>query len=480
MRQYFAPLCPGRGYHSPEIHALRRYPIPFTPWEAVPMRILVVLLLGSLLLRAAASSLPAAESAPALLSEVGSERATTGPGNNIVTHGDRTHVVWQDSEVGGYVNRVRTLDRGTGRWSPAVTLGPGVDNHARPTIAVDSQGYLHVVLSGHNTMMVYRRSTRPNDSSEWTASSPIDLGTYPMLVCGPDDVPVVTARPKSHAGVDLHVLPRGAMKWQARPLVLKRNAKYSSYAGYNVSLKFDAAGTLHLAADVYEGKSGTRFRGIRQAIVYLRSRDLGQTWEKADGTMLGPQVDPSEAEVLAEINLPAGQGAAARLRNGGMVVDSTGRPYVYFTDGRETPGRMRLLAHDPAVGWHDLPIDEAFRSGLPGAEALGARGHLSMTSDDTLYTLIEFAPIPPPGKSYGRFERTLGVGLVVSRDRGQTFEVREVLPVDESRHYTQANLERPTGRGNLKHPPGLIVADGEQRYPKKGEVIHTRVYYLEP
>ena len=31
---------------------------------------------------------------PALLSEIGSERATTGPGNNVVTHEGKTHVVW--------------------------------------------------------------------------------------------------------------------------------------------------------------------------------------------------------------------------------------------------------------------------------------------------------------------------------------------------------------------------------------------------
>ena len=36
-------------------------------------------------------------------------------------------------------------------WSPTYTLGEGTDNHARPTLTVDSQGYLHAIIGGHHT-----------------------------------------------------------------------------------------------------------------------------------------------------------------------------------------------------------------------------------------------------------------------------------------------------------------------------------------
>ena len=55
-----------------------------------------------------------------LISNIGSERATQGNGNKIVTVGDKTHVVWQDSIEEGYFARVRTLDRNSGR----VVSGP--------------------------------------------------------------------------------------------------------------------------------------------------------------------------------------------------------------------------------------------------------------------------------------------------------------------------------------------------------------------
>jgi hypothetical protein len=164
-----------------------------------------------------------------------------------------------------------------------------------------------------------------------------------------------------------------------------------------------------------------------------------------------------------------------------VVVDSQGRPLVNFTERPDDGiGRARLVRYE-AGAWHDLPLAEAFKAKWPDHEALGARGHLSIAADDALSVLIEFAPIPPPGKTFARFERTLGVGLLTSRDEGKSFEARELLPVDESHHYTQASLERPVGHNDLgDRPPGVIITDGEQRYPEKGEVIQNKVLWLQP
>ena len=86
-----------------------------------------------------------------LISSTGSERATSGAGNKIVTFGGKTHVVWQDVTSEGYFNRVGSLDHATGRWSEPFTLNKGRDNHARPVLTVDGRGYLHAILSGHNS-----------------------------------------------------------------------------------------------------------------------------------------------------------------------------------------------------------------------------------------------------------------------------------------------------------------------------------------
>lgn len=423
---------------------------------------------------------------PVLISELGSERATTGPGNNIVTHAGKTHVVWQDAEKpgkNGYVNRVRTLDRATGQWSPTVTLGLGIDNHARPTIAVDSRGRLHVVLSGHNTMMFYRRSVRPNDASEWTKPEPVDRGTYPMLVCGPDDVLVVAARPGSHSGVNLYVKTSDDGKWETRESVIRRNKKYSGYAGYNVSLAWGGDGALHMSADVYEGIGYTTYRGTHQSIVYMRSRDLGKTWTKADGTTLPPQTDSTEADVLAEIDVGLrGPAQTPRLRNGGIVVDSKNRPYIYFTEAEAGDGRPRLATLDENNKWQDLPLAEAFAKQRPDATVLGARGHLTAGPDDALHVLIEYSAKLPPGTLPARFSRNIGVDILTSSDGGRTFTARELYPIDAARHLSQAGFERQTGHNDLSagRLPSLLITDGEQRYPAADEVIQNKVFWLQP
>jgi len=61
-------------------------------------------------------------------------------GGKVVTFGDKTHVVWQDSTKQGYFNRVRSPDHATGEWSETFTLNQGRDNHARPVITVDHNG----------------------------------------------------------------------------------------------------------------------------------------------------------------------------------------------------------------------------------------------------------------------------------------------------------------------------------------------------
>lgn len=72
-----------------------------------------------------------------LISSIGSERATSGNGNKIVTSDGKTHIVWQDANMEGYFARIRTLDHKTREWSPTYTIGKGKDNHAWPHIRIE-------------------------------------------------------------------------------------------------------------------------------------------------------------------------------------------------------------------------------------------------------------------------------------------------------------------------------------------------------
>ena len=76
--------------------------------------------------------------AHSLISSRGCECATSLTGNKIITHEGKRHVAWLDSTEEGYFDRVRTLDRKTGQWSPTYTLGRASDNHGCPAMTMDS------------------------------------------------------------------------------------------------------------------------------------------------------------------------------------------------------------------------------------------------------------------------------------------------------------------------------------------------------
>ena len=162
----------------------------------------------------------------ALLSVIAGERASQGPGNKIVVCCGRTHIAWQDSYNQRYFARVRTLDHETRKWTAGAILAEGVDEHSRPTLAVDSQGYLHVVMGGHNSPLQYQRSLRPHDASAWTSVEAFGRNTYPVLLCGPNDTLHLTARDGSHNGMELWERP-SAGPWQSRGLIVTRQRRFT-------------------------------------------------------------------------------------------------------------------------------------------------------------------------------------------------------------------------------------------------------------
>lgn len=80
-----------------------------------------------------------------------------------------------------------------------------------------------------------------------------------------------------------------------------------------------------------------------------------------------------------------------------------------------------------------------------------------------------------------RFERTIGWGVLTSRDSGKTYDARELLLLNPKRRSSQASLERQTGHNDPgRRLPGVIFTDGPQRHPEKGEVINNKVCWLQP
>lgn len=421
-----------------------------------------------------------------LISVTGSERATTGPGNNIVTRDGKTHVVWQDADATGYWAKARTLDLASGQWSSVTTIGPGKDNHARPCVTIDSKGVLHVIIGGHGTTCAYYASQNAHDTSSWTAGENVGEGTYPMIICGADDTLALTYRDRKLLGVELWIKPVSAA-WQRQGFIFVKDPKYNTgYAGYNGAIAFGADGkTIHFSADVYEGVGYHDHRGTHQAVIYACSSDLGLTWKKSDGSAIKKDPLPQELDLI--FRLDDGENAPSRrpiCRNGGVATDAKGKPFVYLSqviDGRGVP---RLVFADGKGGWTDTNLSTAFFAKWPTMQVREARGHLTRTQDGALHVMTVFMPpreeepIGRSGSNISSAPPAFGVGLLTTRDGGATFDARELIAHTPGQLCNQASVERPVGAQSMQGLPSFIWTEGEVRYPAKGEVINTKVWWM--
>ncbi|MBC8356380.1 MAG: BNR-4 repeat-containing protein [Planctomycetes bacterium] len=422
-----------------------------------------------------------------IISTVGSERATTGNNNKIVTHNGKTHVVWQDSTPKGYFNRVRTLDHRSGQWSEPVELNKARDNHARPSITIDSRSFLHVILSGHSSSITWRRSLRPNDSSQWAPAEEAGAGTYPAVVCGPDDTLLATARAAGWRGVELMTRsPDG--NWAQRRLV-DRGDGWKGYSTFTSGLAVGPDGTIHLACNIARGKAGRP--GLYQSVGYLRSHDAGRTWQKADGTKTPVPVLPQDMDLLVEANLPPRKLKDRKpefpevVANGNIVTDSEGRPYVLYISHLEKPGQLILATPDERGKWNQRTILDAERA-YPDMRPIGSCFPVTITADNALHILLELVPFDdgwengkPTRLMVLRSDPVKRLVRLVSTDRGKTFSVKSLI--EPGTMFNMVNIERPTGINRIppERSPAWVYFDGSPNYPGSVKVRNNNVFFVQ-
>lgn len=113
--------------------------------------------------------------------------------------------------------------------SDPVYIGSGglsLDNHNGPSIAVDPNGILHVVINGHIDPVVYTHTTAPLDTSSW--SKPVYVGnassylSYASLNCDSDGNLLMTNRSDTNTynhRLAMYRKPAGK-DWQAEKTLL--------------------------------------------------------------------------------------------------------------------------------------------------------------------------------------------------------------------------------------------------------------------
>ncbi len=151
-----------------------------------------------------------------------SQPSVGGAENSAISSGDNVYLVFPGANPAldpisgrhGAPQYIVTYSRSAQRVIAGpvflgVTVGQAdeavVDPHNQPTVAIDSKHFLHVVLGGHDGPLYCRMAARPDDSTAWgpieilgqkagVPGSITDQYTYPSLVIGSYDSPVIVAR----------------------------------------------------------------------------------------------------------------------------------------------------------------------------------------------------------------------------------------------------------------------------------------------
>jgi len=117
---------------------------------------------------------------------------------------ERTYIALSSTEEDD--PHVWAVDHRTGEWTGPVKIGenelPPSDQHGNPSMAVDSEGYVHVWYGGHGRVTskrVYARSKEPEDISEWIHPDFETNMTYPMPILIGDGVVAVLYRRGNHS-----------------------------------------------------------------------------------------------------------------------------------------------------------------------------------------------------------------------------------------------------------------------------------------
>ncbi|MFO7907537.1 MAG: BNR-4 repeat-containing protein [Pirellulaceae bacterium] len=406
------------------------------------------------------------------LSAQGCGRATGyAEANKIVTRGQRTHVAWLDSPPDGFRVRVRTLDHGSGEWSPAYTVGQAHDNHGGPALTIDREGFLHVAYYPHHHAMRYRKSKRPGDGSEWGPE--LTFGqrlTYPTLVCGQDNTLYLTAR-RSFSDrpwrVELWKRPGGKETWRGGQALLA--SRYPGYAHFQESLAWGRDHrTLHLCCRFHE-KTDDKGYGRLQAVAYLVSPDAGRSWRRSDGVEVSLPATADSAEILAS----GGVDHARVLRAGAMAVDPSGRPHLVYSVQEE--GHSQLLVASPRGdgNWHRIDLTKFLPDQWSSWNLMAPAGITFTAGGDMVVTAQ--IQIPREGESsWGN--PTNEVVAFRSQDGRDKFSCSLISELDREQSHWLPNIERATGHHPVPRDPGIIYTAGRPG-AKNTERLSNQVFF---
>ena len=213
---------------------------------------------------------------------------------------DKDFINWETMSVW-----IATYNHHTDSIESRTFIGKIYDNHGTPCLAVDSDGFLHIVYGPHHHPFIYQKSKYPNNSTEWQdkeiisfeygqieenneywrSKEMIENGksewTYPIIKIDQQNRIHVAGSLGHSAGYVRKI----DGKW-AKPRVIYKAKK--KLCRYNVMMNIDSTDTIYiLAPDVQLNKREDGYYQCDTEYYLFRSDDRGASFQNCGFVMSG-------------------------------------------------------------------------------------------------------------------------------------------------------------------------------------------------
>lgn len=275
-------------------------------------------------------------------------------------------------------------------------------------------------------------------------------------------------------GVDFYRRrPKG--EWEAPRRIVRLAEEYGqAYAGFPMQMAIARDGTIHTIIEFFEGEDD-HGRGLHQAVCYARSKDYGDTWERADGTPVVLPARPEDFDILARNTCSRHEELPpSELKHGGIVVDSGGKPLFFYLHHTKAPGLLIVGTVDSDGRIRERVVSHHWEVLWPDMRAIGCWS--TIREDDAIHALVQLTPFNDewidgkPTRAINMNERSdQRLVWLISADWGRSWEVRPCL---EPRSVCNCpSLEQSTGANLIpaSRMPAVLYFDGSSGYPGGGD-----------
>ncbi len=232
--------------------------------------------------------------------------------------------------------------------TPDPTDNGEVDNHGKPAMMVDGQGYLHVVFGGHggNALLgtnllgtpagigrggklIHLVSERPEDITAWRVLDNISpFGTYPQFVQMEGGAIYLFYRHGTHQSDWVYQKSGDQGRTFAAPVAVLKHQKSAGsevhdawYAWFGKGLGDTVTATYMYHPCAYPGHSKAR-----QNVYYMKMNAADGSWEN----VLGESCEVPITKEAADRKTRLFDSGADRCNHGTCRMDGEGHPHVLF------------------------------------------------------------------------------------------------------------------------------------------------------